>query len=146
MRDRFTPSFVAKYETGDMLRNRNRSAWVWVTIAAIALVSVARADGSRHSTKAGMRAALALLHRGQSLPLAAKPGMAQLIPRATARRVTKLLQSSGIGACVGILPILFVAMVSPLGVLSTASVPRSSRTPAAPLLPFSFQRPPPRLA
>jgi len=129
-----------------MLRKSNRGAWVWVTIAALALVSVARADGGRHGGKAGMRAALALLNRSQSLPLAAKPGIAQRMPRAAARRVTKLLQSSGIGACVGILPILFVAMVSPLGVLSTASLPRAGRASAPPLLPSAFQRPPPRLA
>jgi len=126
-----------------MLRNRNRSAWVWVTIAAIALVSVAGAERSRTAPKAGMRAALALLNRGQNLPLAAKAGTTQWVPRATGRRVAALLRDSGIGAWVGILPILFVGMVSPSTVLCAASLPRSGPTPRAPLLPFAFQRPPP---
>jgi hypothetical protein len=129
-----------------MLRNRNRNAWVWVTIAAIALVSAARAEGSPHGVKSGMRAALALLSRGQSAPIAAKPGMAQLVPRSTGRRVASLVRGSRIGAWLAILPILFVAFVSPLDVLSDAPFPRSGRTPAAAILPCAFQRPPPRLA
>jgi hypothetical protein len=137
---------MAKYKTRHMLRNRNRSAWVWVTIAAIALVSATRADSSRQGVKAGMRAALALLNRGQSLPLAANPGIAQLIPRATGRRVAALLRDSGINGWVGIVPILFVAMVSPVKAVSAVPPPRSGQTPAAPLLPSAFQRPPPRLA
>ncbi|HUH64522.1 MAG TPA: hypothetical protein VLZ50_16060 [Terracidiphilus sp.] len=130
-----------------MLRNHNRSAWVWVTIAAIALVSVGRADVGRHGARAGMRAALSLLNRSQSLTLSAKPGMAQFVPRAAGRRVAALLRGSGIGAWVGILSILFVGMVvSPIAVRCAASLPRSGRTPVAPLLPSAFQRPPPRLA
>jgi hypothetical protein len=127
-----------------MLRNCNRSAWVWVTIAAIALVSVARADGSRHSAKSGMRSALALLNRSQSFPLVVQGSIPQL-SRSCDRRVVKLLRASGVGAWVGILPILFVAMVSPLRVLCAVSIPRSDRNPASPLLPSAFQRPPPRL-
>ena len=126
-----------------MPRNRNRSAWVWVTIAAIALVSVAGAEGSRTNPKAGMRAALALLNRGQSLPLAAGPGMAQLASRVPGSRVSALLREQGIGSWLAILPVLFVAMVWPFKLLFTVSLPQSGRIPKPPLFPSSFQRPPP---
>jgi hypothetical protein len=43
------------------------------------------------------------------------------------------------------LPVLFVGLVSPLNVLSPRSVLCMGRAPAAPLLPFSFQRPPPSI-
>ncbi len=129
-----------------MPRNRNRSAWVWVTIAAIALASVARADGNRQSTKAGMRAALALLTRGQGLPLSANPGMAQFVPRTAGRRIAMPLRSSSIGAWVGILPVFFVVMVAPPKADFAISLPRSGQIPAKPLLPCSFQRPPPQRA
>lgn len=126
-----------------MQRNRNRSAWVWVTIAAIALVSVARAEGSRPGAKAGMRAALDLLSRGQSVPLAAGPGMAQSASRVPGSRVSALLRQHGIGSWLAILPVMVVAMVWPFQLHFTASLPQLGRIPRPPLSPSSFQRPPP---
>jgi hypothetical protein len=126
--------------------NRNRGAWVWVTIAAIALVSAGRADGARPAAKTGAHAALAFLARSQSLPLIAKSGMSAFAPRTSGRRIVALLRGTGIGAWMAILPFLFVAVISPLRALLAVSLPRSGRTPIAPLLPAAFQRPPPRLA
>lgn len=47
------------------------------------------------------------------------------------------------GALVAILPLLFVGIISPLGLLSPLAFFYLGRTSDAPSLPTSFQRPPP---
>jgi hypothetical protein len=46
---------------------------------------------------------------------------------------------------VAILPLLFVAVISPLSLLPRMTYVYASRVPAAPALPMRFQRPPPFL-
>jgi len=46
---------------------------------------------------------------------------------------------------VAILPLLFVAVISPLSLLPRMAFVYASRVPAAPALPVRFQRPPPLL-
>jgi hypothetical protein len=50
------------------------------------------------------------------------------------------------GAWLAILPILFAGIISPLSLLSPLAYIYLGRTPDAPVLPASFQRPPPLLA
>jgi hypothetical protein len=50
------------------------------------------------------------------------------------------------GAVLAILPILFVGLISPLSLLSPLTYIYLGRTPDTPVLPASFQRPPPLLA
>jgi hypothetical protein len=50
------------------------------------------------------------------------------------------------GAVLAILPILFVGVISPLSLLSPLAYVYLGRTPDTPVLPASFQRPPPFLA
>jgi hypothetical protein len=126
--------------------NRNKSAWVWVTIAAIALASAARTEGARHGARTGAHSALAFLARSQSLPLATKPGIAAFVSHGSGRRLTALLRGSGVGAWMAILPLLFLAVISPLRILFAIVLPRSAPAPVAQFLPASFQRPPPQLA
>ncbi len=47
------------------------------------------------------------------------------------------------GAWLAVLPMLFVGLISPLSLLSPLASIYLGRTPEAPLLPSSFQRPPP---
>lgn len=47
------------------------------------------------------------------------------------------------GAWLAILPLLFVGVISPLSLLSPLAFVYVGRTPDAPALPASFQRPPP---
>jgi hypothetical protein len=47
------------------------------------------------------------------------------------------------GAWLAVLPILFVGVISPLSLLSPLAHFYLGRAPEAPLLPSSFQRPPP---
>jgi hypothetical protein len=46
-------------------------------------------------------------------------------------------------AWVALLPLLFVGVISPLSLLSQLAYLYLGRTPATPVLPASFQRPPP---
>jgi len=51
--------------------------------------------------------------------------------------------SGDAGAWLAILPILMVGIISPLSLLSPLAYVYLGRTSNAPILPFSFQRPPP---
>jgi hypothetical protein len=51
--------------------------------------------------------------------------------------------STGAAAWLATLPILFVGVISPLSLLSPVAYFYLGRTPDAPVLPASFQRPPP---
>lgn len=53
------------------------------------------------------------------------------------------VHSGDAGAWLAILPILFVGAISPLSLLSPLAWVYVGRTPDAPALPASFQRPPP---
>jgi hypothetical protein len=52
-------------------------------------------------------------------------------------------QTGDAAAWAAILPILFVGIISPLSLLSPLAFVYLGRTPDAPALPASFQRPPP---
>ncbi len=49
----------------------------------------------------------------------------------------------GDNAALAILPLLFVGLISPLSLLSPLAFTYRPRTPSAPVLTASFQRPPP---
>jgi len=51
--------------------------------------------------------------------------------------------SGDASALVAILPLLFVGIISPLSLLPELAFVYAGRTPDAPALPASFQRPPP---
>jgi hypothetical protein len=51
--------------------------------------------------------------------------------------------ATGANDWLAMLPILFVGLISPLSLLPRLAVCTASRVPDAPLLPASFQRPPP---
>ena len=53
--------------------------------------------------------------------------------------------SGSAGAWAAILPLLFVGVISPLSMLPRLAFEYVGRTPVAPVLPASFQRPPPFL-
>jgi ABC-type arginine/histidine transport system permease subunit len=53
------------------------------------------------------------------------------------------VHSGDAGALVAILPLFFVAIISPLSLLPALAFVYVGRVPEAPALPASFQRPPP---
>lgn len=122
---------------------RNKNAWVWVAIAAITLASAARAEAGLQSAKAYAHPVLAFLAKSQSQNLATKPGVARFAQPGSSRQIKAMSRDAGIGLCLAMLPVFFIGLVSPLNLLSAVSIQALRQPPAAPLLPASFQRPPP---
>lgn len=121
---------------------RNRNAWVWVAIAAIAFASAARAEAGLQSAKAYAHPVFEFLAKSQ-IQYAAKPGALRFSQPGSRRQSKAISSDAGIGLCMAMLPVFFVGLVSPLSLLSAASIQGLHQSPAAPLLPASFQRPPP---
>ena len=92
---------------------------MWLAIAAVAFTSVAHAETGRQSSKGYAHPVFEFLVRSQT-------------------------QNSG--ALIAMLPMLFIGLVSPLGLQTVAANRSFGRAPAAPLLPVLFQRPPPAFA
>ncbi|HTB97674.1 MAG TPA: hypothetical protein VK716_11740 [Terracidiphilus sp.] len=126
-----------------MTGTRNRSAWIWVAIAAIAFASAARAEAGLQNARTYAHPVLEFLakNHGQFPPTnSASP---RFVQAASGRRFGSMFHSAGTGTWLAVLPVLFVGLVSPLSVTSAVSTRSLSPAPAAPLLPVSFQRPPP---
>lgn len=128
-----------------MTGTRNRSAWIWVAIAAITLASASRAEAGLQSAKAYAHPVLEFLAKSQSQYPLNKPGVQRFVQRGSGRPISAMFRDAGSGTWMAILPVWFIGLVSPLCLLSAASIRRFGRTPSAPLLPASFERPPPRL-
>ena len=131
---------------------RHRNAWIWVAVAAMAVVSLARAQAGVQFATAYAHPVLEFL-AGQQGASGHAPSTAQrLFERRSIRRAegASLFASGGhsadSGAWEAILPVLFVGLVAPLSLISPRSTHSLRRVPSAPALPFSFQRPPPALA
>jgi hypothetical protein len=124
-----------------MMANRHRSVWIWVAVAAMAAVTLARAESGAPLAKIPANPVLAFLSNhsiARDFPTAGIPGM---LGRATEHR-SRLVSN---GNCVwsAILPVLFIGLVAPLNQISPRAMLSLGRSFAAPSLPFLFQRPPP---
>lgn len=125
---------------------RNRHALMWVAIAAVALTSVARAEARLQSAKAFAHPVLEFLARSQGQNPAAHSSVMRFAQLGSRRQANSMLRNGGTGAWIAMLPVLFIGLVSPLTLLSLASIRCLGHAPAMPPLPASFQRPPPRFA
>lgn len=123
---------------------RNRTAWMWVAIAAVAFTSVARAETGLQSAKGYVHPVLEFLARSQGQNSVAHSGVLRFTPLASRRQANSLLRKAGSGTLIAMLPVMFIGLVSPLSVLSFASIQSGPRAGA--LLSALFQRPPPSLA
>ena len=123
--------------------SRNKNAWVWVAIAAIAFASAARAEAGLQNAKAYAHPVLEFLAKSQSQSPAAKAVASRFAPSASRRQLKSMSRDAGIGMWTALLPVFFIGLVSPPTLISAASIRSLYQVPAAPLLPSSFQRPPP---
>jgi hypothetical protein len=120
---------------------RHRSAWIWVAIAAIAMATVARAQAGVQSATAYTHPVLEFLASHSSA--AATSGELSLLGHRPDRQARTTLSAGSSGVWTAVLPVLFVGLVAPLSLVSPRFGLSLDRTPSAPALPFSFQRPPP---
>ncbi|MDR3741484.1 MAG: hypothetical protein P4L40_20900 [Terracidiphilus sp.] len=117
---------------------RNKHAWIWVAIAAISLASVSRAEAGLDSARAYANPVLHFLVKSHSASSVAKISAARSAQRSS------ILRDARTGTWVAFLPVCFVGLVT-LSLSAGESARYAGRTPASPLLPASFQRPPPQL-
>jgi len=125
---------------------RNRNAWMWVAIAAVAFTSVARAETRQQNAKVFAHPVLEFLARSQAQDSAPHSGVSRFAHLSSRLQARSMLRDAGSGALIAILPVLFIGLVSPLTLVSLASIRCLGRSPAVPLLSALFQRPPPCLA
>ncbi len=128
-----------------MTGSRNRSAWMWVAIAAVAFASVARAEAGLQGAKAYAHPVLEFLARGQTQYAIPGPGASRYTQRGSSRPMRAIFREAGSGSWLTILPVFFIGLITPLAPESAPSTQSLGRGPAEPLLPASFQRPPPCL-
>ncbi len=120
---------------------RNKNAWLWVAIAAISLASVSRAEAGLQSAKAYAHPVLQFLAASHSQHSIAKPAIPRFAQRGS--NVGSIFRDAGTGTWMAILPVFFIGLIAPLSLLAANSARYRGQAPAAPLLPSSFQRPPP---
>jgi len=118
---------------------------VWLAIAAVAVVSLARVEAGGNVT-VSTNPVLALLAAHQNSTSVSAAGSPQIVRIGSGRTGAGVyLHDGASGAWMAMLPVLFVGLVAPLSLVSARAILSLGRTPAAPPLPFSFQRPPPAL-
>jgi hypothetical protein len=129
-----------------MMTTRQRNAWLWVAIAALALAYVARAQAGIEHARACTAPVIEFLSAPHTSRLAVNGNTSGISNHEFARPgKLALLHDSGSSVWTPILPVLFIGLLFPLTLLSLGFIVRLGRTPAAPSLPASFQRPPPVL-
>lgn len=126
-----------------MTATRYRNACIWLTIAALAIASLARLQAGVEHARTYTAPVLEFLAAQQAA--AGSPAAHEFHPGAghqTRHRRLAFLHDSGSTAWAPMLPVLFIGLIVPLCILSAPSSLRAG-IPSTPLLPASFQRPPP---
>jgi hypothetical protein len=119
---------------------RHRNTWIWLAVVAMSISIGTRAQSGMQSARLYAHPVIVFLasqSAGQAEPAG---GVERYLHARTTRAKAHSADSN---AWAAMLPVLFVGLVSPLNLLSPRSALCIGRAPAAPLLPFSFQRPPP---
>ncbi len=117
--------------------NRSKGAWIWVAVAAITLASLARAQSGIENARAYAAPVIRFL---------AGTPMMESGASASVRHTAPPSRGNVLGAALNLLPVFFIGLVAPLGVLTALSVLPLDRVFPAPGLLADFQRPPPFLA
>lgn len=121
----------------------NRGAWRWLAITAVAFLCLACADANIASARTFSHPILAALVGHQDTTDVSNSAVLRFVQEQS--RVSKKASrhAADDGFWAAMLPVLFVGLMAPLGLLSPKPILRLGHPPAAPLLPSAFQRPPP---
>jgi hypothetical protein len=124
-----------------MTANRQKSAWIWLAVAAVAVVTLTRAESGLPRATTFTNPVLQFLSAHADSESLASFGLPGNQDRAAGASHGK---RSGVFAVM--LPILFIGLVAPLSlVLPNATMSLGRKSPA-PDLSCHFQRPPPCFA
>jgi len=126
-----------------MKTRRNTNAWIWVAFAALTLASVAPAESGPQLAKASGNPVFAFFAGSHAAQPASLHGASRPAQHRPTRRFQTPVRDGFAGAWLALVPVFFIGLVSPLKLLSPRSVLCLGGVHSAPLLPGSFQRPPP---
>src|ERR1700744_801936 len=127
-----------------MTGNRQKSAWIWLAVAAIAVVTLARAEAGLPKGAAFTNPVLEFLsaHAGSGA-FAALPGNHDLGSVRSHRSSYRTgVGATGAGMWAALLPMFFIGLIAPLNLISARAAHSLGITPQAPVLSSLFQRPP----
>jgi hypothetical protein len=124
-----------------MTSNRHRNAWIWVAITAIALATVSRAQSGFELARAYANPVLVYLSADQAAQAGAPMSAIHRGSVGAARALSSANADSGMW--LELLPVLFVGLLLPFGLLSPFSSLSLGQRFAPPALTALFQRPPP---
>jgi hypothetical protein len=123
-----------------MTATRHRNTWIWLAVVAMSISVGARAQSGMQSARMYANPVFVFLASHSADQADAASGVERYLHSRTSRAKVPGVDS---GAWAAMLPVFFIGLVAPLNQLSPRSALCIGRAPAAPLLPFSFQRPPP---
>jgi len=119
---------------------------MWLAVAAMAVVSLVRVEGTVGNDAVYSNPVLAFLAGQHNAATVSDAGSPQIVTIGSTRKLSGVyLHGASSGAWTAILPVLFIGLVAPLSLISPRALRSLGRTASAPLLPVSFQRPPPSL-
>jgi hypothetical protein len=116
-----------------------------VAIAAISLASISRAEAGLQGARAYAHPVLQFLAKNHSQYPDTNPGISRFTQRGSRDKISSMFHDAGTGSWMAMLPVWFIGLISPLSLLSPDFIRNAGQALAAPLLPCSFQRPPPHL-
>ena len=124
-----------------MTANRQRHAWIWVAVAAIAVVTLARAQSDLPQS-AALRSALTnpVL---QFLSAHAQNDTAATWTRRSASAHSQRTSHQDSGAWMVFLPVFFIGLLTPLSLVAPKALLSGGHSLSSSFLPLLFQRPPP---
>lgn len=124
-----------------MPRMVHRRGWIWLATATIAMAYLACAQESLHSARSYAHPVLQFLAGHTSDPASTVTSTTQRPFSVLPARVQRDSQHSGFW--LAMLPVFFVGLVTPLGLLPARSRFSLGRAPSASAYFSLFQRPPP---
>ncbi|KAA6461028.1 hypothetical protein DYQ86_12235 [Acidobacteria bacterium AB60] len=123
------------------MTSRQRNAWIWLAVAALSIAVAARAQ----TGVADARACSGPMLKFLAAHAADQPAAAQAVRLLQGKQLRPSGGRGSTRAAAFMLPVLFVGVVSPLDHAVPQSCHGNERTPHAPTVSSSFQRPPPQI-
>jgi len=114
--------------------NRSKGTWVWVTMVAISFASLARVQSGVDNARAYADPVIKFFAVGSQTESDAS---------VRSDHASSRLRAGSYGIDLNLLAVFFVGLVAPLALEQAPGGLCLKRTPAAPLHPALFQRPPP---
>ncbi len=125
-----------------MKATRYRSAWIWLAVAVVAVATAARTEAGAANSAAFAHPVFEFLSGHSSSSALTAHGVPRLLKNWSSRQASTASRNSGDSLMQAMLPVLFIGLIASIASPSFRTGPRCPPL-ASPVLPSSFQRPPP---